>query len=239
VEGLFERVTDISFYASRGELRPASESVHAPGGLRGFGVELLFQVGAVTRPAGVAGGNGDAAGDSVVLAWTERRVTRNGAGTDTVDLYQVREPPAPELEELWTFELAIGYGQLSGFSARDPDVELKGSVRELPAVTVYADHVATGAYFGLRSGLIETHALRLYADDGGSLVEGSAQAFQLGAAVGWAPEVKNVFPFLEVAWNARSFPSIEWDTDVLPPAAPRDLRLSGWAVSVGLQVPLQ
>jgi hypothetical protein len=233
VESLFERVTDISFYASRGELQPRSGEVRAEHGLRGFGVELLFQVGAVTRPVAADAG----ARDSVELEWKERRVTRRGEAADTVDTYQVEPAESPPEEELWTFELAIGYGQLSGFSLAEEALELHGSVRELPAVTIYAAHVASSAYLGLRTGLIETHALRLYGDEG-TVMEGSGQAFQLGAALGWAPEVLGVFPFVEAAWMARSFPSLEWDTDALPAGAPRELRLSGWSLSAGLQVPL-
>jgi hypothetical protein len=232
VESLFDRVTDISFYASRGELAPRAETVRAADGLRGFGVELLFQVGAVTRRPEAA-----PPADSAALAWRERTITRNGTTTDTVDRYEVNEPEDEALEEVWTFELAIGYGQLTGFQSAEPELDLRGSVRELPAVTIYGSHAASALYFGLRTGLIETHALRLY-DGDGNVAQGSGQAFQLGAALGWAPELLNVFPFLEAAWTARSFPSIEWEGDVIPPGAPRDLRLSGWALSAGLQVPL-
>lgn len=235
VESLFSRVTDISFYGARGDLAPRQEGLEAKGGLQGFGVELLFQVGAVTRPAEPESA---AVRDTVVLTWRERRVTRSGARADTVDTYDVGAARKPPEEELWTFELAIGYGQISGFSLEASGLDLRGSVRELPAVTLYASHVGTGAYLGLRTGLIETHALRLYESDG-SLMEGSAQAFQLGGVAGLAFEVMGVYPFVEGAWMARSFPSVAWDSDALPAGTPRALRVSGWNISAGLQVPLQ
>lgn len=231
VESLFERVTDISFYASRGALAPRPAAVRAAHGLKGFGVELLFQVGAATRRVAPPP-------DTLVLRLKERRVTHSGARADTVDTYDIAEPADTGLEEVWTFELALGYGQLTGFELADRTVELHGSVRELPAVTLYASHVASGAYAGVRTGLIQTHALRLYDADGASH-QGSAEAFELGGALGWTRELAGVFPFLEAAWTARSFPSVEWDTDVLPAAAPRELRLSGWSVSAGVQVPLR
>lgn len=232
VESLFDRVTDISFYASRGALWPHSSEVKAEHGLRGFGVELLFEVDAVKRRVAPP------PADSVVLRWKERQVTRQGASADTVDTYAVEKRPDEGLEEVWEFELALGYGQVTGFALRAPGLDLHGSVLDLPAITLYATHVASGVYAGLRTGMVQTHALRLY-EPGGTVYKASADAFALGGALGWGHEVRGTFPFLEAAWAGRSIPSLEWDADALPAGAPRQLRLSGWSVSAGVQVPLK
>jgi hypothetical protein len=233
IEGLFRNVTDVGFHVGRsglggrgGELDPGRY------GLSSFGIELLFEVGAVTRARPLA------RPDSVQLRWTEMVVVRSGGSADTTYTYVVAPVPRSEVERIWVYELAIGYGQLSGFRLVDSDFELLGSARELPGITFYLSHEATGGYLGLRSGLLQTHALQVVGSDG-AVIGGSAQAFQVGALAGFSTELLTVFPFIEAGWLHRRLPSVEWRAGVLPAGVPRELDLSGWQIGAGIQVPLR
>lgn len=191
VESLFRNVTDVGFYAGRGNYLPASETLRTGSwGLNSFGLELLFGVGETDSTAA------------------------------------------------WTYELAVGYGQIAGFELKNQDLDLRGAIRELPAITIYASHEPTGLYLGLRSGLLQTHSLQLY-DSEGSTFTGAAQSFQLGAALGYARLVQGVYPFIEGGWMLRNFPGIEWKSPKIPEGVPRSLRLSGWQLLVGMQVALK
>jgi hypothetical protein len=232
VESLFSNVTDISFYGSRVGLLPRSDVLRTGEyGVYGFGVELFFEVGSVSRPLPPE------PGDTATLRLTDVRVQRSGATADT--LYDYEPVAAPERsEKIWSYELGIGYGQLSGFELRAPGFDIHGAVRELPAISFYASHEASGVYGGVRTGLLQTRGLQVVAPDG-TVFAGSGESFQLGAALGYAADLGGLFPFVELGWMLRHFPGIEWDATPLPPEVPRDLRLSGWQLQAGLQVALR
>jgi hypothetical protein len=234
VESLFRNVTDIGFYVGRSGMGVESgDLVVGRYGLSNFGVELLFELGASGHMVSVE------PRDTAQVRWTEMRVVRGDDGrVDTTFVYAVTRPATHRLERVWTFELAIGYGQLAGFALRDPEFELLGTARELPALTFYASHASTGAYLGIRSGMLQTHALQVV-DTAGTALSGAAQAFQIGLAIGMAIEVATIFPFAEVGWQQRRFPSVEWRATTLPPSVPRSIDLSGWQVQVGVQVPIR
>ena len=152
------------------------------------------------------------------------------------------EEPAEGEEEgpdpTFTYELGVGYGQIAGFYSKVEGLDLRAAVRELPAISFYVSHEPTGVYAGMRTGLLQTHALQGYMDDGRAF-SGNAQSFQLGAALGYALPVGGTYAFLEGGWMLRHFPSIEWRGSDLPAELPRSLRLSGWQLLVGLQVPIR
>jgi hypothetical protein len=232
VESLFRNVTDISFYTSRVGFMPRSDQVRTGDyGMYGFGVELLFEVGSVNRPLP------DAPRDTTSLRLVDVRVERSGGSADTTWHFEPVRHSAPT-EQIWSLELGVGYGQFTGFELRAEGAELYGTVRELPSIGFYASHVATGVYAGVRTGLLKTHALQVV-DDAGTVYSGSAEAFQLGTALGYAHDFNGVFPFLELGWMLRSFPGISWDADTLPDVVPRELRLTGWQLQAGVQVGLK
>lgn len=232
-EALFRNVTDVGFYFGRAGLAgPSGQLDFGSGGLSNFGIEMLFGIGATTRPI-----PRPARADTVTLRWTEMQVVRSGERVDTIYHYDVSRP-ASTFEPIWSFELAVGYGQLAGFRLVESDFELLGSARELPAITFYASHEATGLYLGVRSGLLQTNALQVVASDG-TTIGGSAQAFQIGGLLGIALEFATIHPFIEGGWQHRSLPSVEWRTTQLPPGVPRSIDLSGWQALVGVQVPMR
>lgn len=233
VEGLLERVTDVSFYASTGGLLPGSEGVrNGHRGLAAYGVELLFSIGAVKRPLPETE---PLARDSVELEWVQTTLTRRGAYTDTTDVFKVKRIVREEASEaVWLFELGLGYGQQTGFRAASRDVDLRGAVRELPSVSFYASYEPTGSYFGLRSGFMSLHALQFYDTEGG-VYPGEADGFLAAALMGHAVEIIGFNLFLEGGYSLRNFSSVVWSADTLPPDIPRSLNLSGWFVSGGIQ----
>nr|PZN90752.1 MAG: hypothetical protein DIU52_05900 [bacterium] len=226
VEALLRNATDLSFYFNTGGFMPSSDALTTGDwGLAGFGVELLFEVGRVharsASPTATV-----AAGDDA-RRWTEMRIVRKGEKVDTTYVY--------EDEVLWTFELGVGYGQVTGFRSRDAGLDLRGAVRDLPAVSLYANYEPLGAYAGLRSGFMRTQGLQVYADDG-TPISGTAESFLAGMALGKSLHIGSMTLFLETAYWLRHFPSVQWSSDApLPPGTPRALTLSGWSIGTGIQ----
>lgn len=226
VEALLRNATDLSFYFNTGGLMPSSDALTTGDwGLAGFGVELLFEVGRV-RARSTAATATVAAGDQA-RQWTEMRIVRKGEQVDTTYVY--------EDEVLWTFELGVGYGQVTGFQSRDEGLDLRGAVRDLPAVSLYANYEPLRAYAGLRSGFMRTQGLQVYADDG-TPISGTAESFLAGVVLGKSLAIGSMTLFLETAYWLRHFPSVQWSNGgPLPPGTPRDLTLSGWSVGTGIQ----
>ncbi len=237
IEVLARRVTDLSFNAHVGGLAPASDEVRSDAvGLRSFGLELLFEIGTVEEEIGPA----PEPSDSVSLAWTQMIVEVGPDGTDTTYTYEVTRatPGAPPTRTLWTFEMGLGYGQLVGFEAGQPDFELFGQVRDLPAASIYASYEPMGFYFGMRSGFMHMQGLQGY-NASGDAFAGKAESFLLAGMVGRSYEVLGINFFLEAAYSVRYFPSVEWRSQragvPLDPVLPRELSFSSWSLGTGIQ----
>ncbi len=237
VEAFLRNVTDVSFYGATGRLLPASKQL-TDDALYAYGVELLFQIGQVQRA--IPGAARPPAKDTAQLVWKGVEIRRSGGEADTVYTYDVKivPPPGPPLRTIWTFEMGLGYGQVVGLALRDSTLDLRGSVRDLPAASLYATFEPTGTYGGLRAGYMKTQGLQVITGDG-ARVAGSAEAFLAGAAFGQALEVGAMSLFVETAYTVRYFPSLQWQTDVVPDGAPRDLRLNQWSIGAGIQVSLR
>ena len=237
VEALARRVSDLSFYYSRGA--PAGGPLtDDPLGLTAFGVELLFEVAEIPSSAARARRAGAPPRQQRVLRTVE--VREHADGTDTIYHYDVvRSPPAYGPDDiLWTLEVGIGYGQVQGLELRDATLDLNAMIRTLPSVTLYMSYEPLGTYLGLRTGFLRTYALQII-DGGGTVYPGTAEAFMMGGLLGYAFSIDPTYLFIEGGYTARTFPSVEWRTpDPLPPGAPRQLDVSGWSVSVGIQFPV-
>lgn len=239
VEAFARRVTDLSFYVGGGGLLGASEDLTSDDiGMMSFGVELLFEVAEITRP--VEGAAPAPPADSVRRVWTGMEVIVTEEGVDTVYRYEIEpvEPPPPPREAVWIMEVGIGYGQIQGFDLENPSLEMNGSVRNLPAVTLYASYEPWGNYFGFRTGFMKTEALQVVDGDGNTF-SGESESFLLAGIVGYAWSVSDLWFFAEAGYSFRSFPSVEWRGGPLPPGVPLELDLSGWSISTGLQFPIQ
>lgn len=242
VEAFARRVTDLSFYFTTGGLAGGSaELATGDFGLSSYGVELLFSVGEVTRrlPRCEHEERRSGSRDSVELVWTGMEVVRStGGGVDTVYTYDVRptRSPPPPTETIWYLEMGIGYGQLQGFEMEDPTLEMRGAIRDLPAVSLYASYEPLGSYLGLRTGFMKTQALQVVQEGAEGTFSGRAEAFLFGAVLGHALPVETLNFFLEGGYTLRYFPSVEWSgPGALPDGVPRDLNVSGWSISAGVQ----
>lgn len=240
IEALARQVSDLSFYYSRGAA-PSSGGLDAePFGLTSFGVELLFEVAEI--PSGEARARRAAAEPTTRRVLREMEVHRTAEGTaDTIYHYDiVRTTPGYGPDDiLWTMEVGIGYGQLQGLDLAEPGLDLNAMIRTLPSVTVYLSYEPLGTYLGLRTGFLRTYALQV-TDETGTVYGGSAEAFMMGGLLGYAIAVDPGYFFVEWGYTARSFPSVEWSAaGPLPAGIPRDLDVSGWGVSVGIQFPIR
>lgn len=228
-DALASRFSDVSFFANVGWLSPKSSEVRADH-LTSFGIEVLLVIGSVSRPTGAP-----ARTDSVVLTWTEMRVTVNEKGADTVYTYEVKPADVrPPSVPIWSFELGIGYGQTTGFDSRVPGLDLHGGVRDLPTVSLYASYVPTGTYLGVRSGFMKLQSLQVY-DANDDSWSGEADSFMAGAVVGQVVEVLGLSLFAEAGYALRPFPSIRWEGPPLPAGIPRELSLHAWSIGAGVQ----
>jgi hypothetical protein len=162
---------------------------------------------------------------------------------------QVREHPAFRDTTL-KIEVGLGYGQLSGFRGRGT-LDLRGSVRELPTLSLYAtwQHpvlMRLYPYLGARTGLLVLQSVRAFEDSTAGFTNVyalSGSTFQLGGLGGVAFALSDraqTYFFLEAYYMNRQFSSIEWTGPGkgIPVSAPRALNLSGAGLTLGIQVPL-
>jgi hypothetical protein len=147
-----------------------------------------------------------------------------------------------------TYELGLGASYLRGFQAQEPTLDLRGSLRALPTISLYGSHTRpfgtdlVSSYLGLNFGLLELWHAQGYAP-GGERWNVRAQTFELGATSG---VYLNRGPFsglfVEGTYRLRRFPTLEWTAaggEPLPPAWPRSLDFSGPLFSVGWQFSLR
>jgi hypothetical protein len=263
VEGLFENVTDVSMYATFARFadRPPElaggfrRDEPQSGGLNGFGFEVLFAVGEFSerKPASLEAGAGERS-DSVGSApeLVEIRVE----GTDSVFVYKPTSTPEQDRDYRWSAELALGYSELRGFESAVPDTDVRGVLRELPAVSLYItwqppedpsaaeeSRVRPGWYGGVRTGLSELHGLRGYVgspDDGtpDEIYYGGGSTFQFGLMAGAFLEIGSLSLFVEPAYTHRTFSGVEWTSDAgtIADALPRALDMSTWSLALGGQL---
>ena len=240
LETLAERVSDVSFYFRRGTLVGSSPELRDETfSLTSFGVEVLFEVGEITRPSERAAL--PAQGDSVRRVLTEMEVVRSGERVDTVYRYRIEPVVAepPPLDTVWSLELGVGYGQLQGLEFRDEALDLSASVRDVPSLSLYVSFDPWGSYFGFRTGYMRAGDLQA-ADAGGHTFSGHADAFLVGTLLGHAVAAGPLWLFLEGGYTHRSFPSVRWEGDTpLPAGLPRELDVSGWFVGTGIQFPFR
>jgi hypothetical protein len=239
VEALASRVSDLGFFYSLGGIQSSRTLQGDALGVKSFGVELLFEVAEI--PSGAARERVAGTGSEESWVLRETRVTVTDAGTDTSYHYDVvrRSPSYGPDDIAWTLELGIGYGQVQGLELRDAELDLNATIRTLPSLTLYLTYEPLGAYLGLRTGFLRTHAMQVR-DGSGTLFDGDAEAFMMGGLGGYARSLGPTWLFLEVGYTERGFPSVEWSAPAsLPAGVPRELDVSGWGITAGLQFPIR
>lgn len=239
-EGLLGSITDVGvFYTCWNTRSGVEETEDCPGGTNGYGFEILWGM----RPIHIAGRQTKP--DSWKVIQKQERQD-GGPVTSTTFTYQRVEGTSTST---WAIlpELALGYSQFSGFGSTDSTYELRGTVRELPAVTLYGTVQGPGIlkivapYLGLRTGLIQlqnTQVIDSLDSKTAVAYTGTATAFQVGGAVGLAIGIGPINLTTEAAYHIRRFPSVHWGASV-PARIPRSLDFSGPAFTIGLQVGLR
>jgi hypothetical protein len=229
-DALARTFSDVSFYANTGRLAGSSAGIRADR-LTSYGIEVLLEIGGVSRPSAAA----PVPHDSVRLRWTGLQVTTGAAGADTVYTYDVAPiTVAAPTEQVWLFEIGVGYGQTTGYRTRVDGLELRGAVRDLPSASLYASYVPTGTYLGLRSGFMRFHGLQVI-DAQGTTFTGDADSFRAGAALGQVLQLLSLNFFAEASYSVRHFPSVRWSGGALPAGVPRDISVNDWMLGAGVQ----
>lgn len=145
------------------------------------------------------------------------------------------------------FELGLGTSFIRGFQATEPTLDLRGVVRTLPQIAVYASGFGRGdlekrvlnPYLGITFGVADLWNARGY-DPSGAVYEVGAETFEIGLTGGLyveAPVLRGLH--LEAGYKYRRFESLTWDADVLPAGWPRALDASLAFVNVGWQFRLR
>jgi hypothetical protein len=211
----------------------------------GVGIELLF--GAGTIPAG----NGepsptepDSGGSSLKPTKVTVRQPRSGMPGDSTTEY-VPIPAAKDEggRDLVYLEVGVGYTD-AAFVASSSEWEMRGSVRQLPAVSLYATlfpENRVAAYIGLRSGLVQLSGLRAF-EPSGELFAGAGQTIQMGSVVGLVAGIWKLNGFIEIETARRRFASVEWSkviaegSTLLPTTLPRNLVFKPFTIATGVQL---
>jgi hypothetical protein len=266
LEKVLSKVESVNFFYLYAGFEPRStvlttsdpSQIPNQSGLNGFGFEVSIGVGeTLGRPDSTrcrayrrkpAPDSLAKRTDTLVTATDTLEITTDlpgsGVNSQPVATHVKTKPRAKEpcrlRERTASYELAVGYSQLTGFKAQDTSFQLYGSLRELPAVAFYATlnpDKPVNFYAGVRAGLAELHSLRAY-DTTNVVYVGNATTFQAGLAVGVVAEIGPLELFLEPSYNIRRFPSIEWTpvTNMVPERFPRELQMSSWQFAVGFQV---
>lgn len=140
---------------------------------------------------------------------------------------------------VWGLELAFGVDYLTGFEARNRNIDLRGSIRGLPTLSTYAtppvDWSGFTPYLGLNVGFVQLWKTAVY-DREGRQIPLSGDTFQMGFALGIFHQ--SGF-FFETSYRIRDFRSVERsvppDFGSDPNDLPRSLDLSAVLFNMGFQ----
>jgi hypothetical protein len=142
------------------------------------------------------------------------------------------------------FELGLGGSTLNGIRSPVETLDLRGALRTLPTVAVYAagigvpDDSPIDPYVGLSVGLAELWNARGY-DAQGNVFPVAAETFELGATAGLYIDKPLPGLYIEVGYRHRRFGSLAWTADALPAEWPRSMDASTWQAAIGWQFRLR
>ena len=140
----------------------------------------------------------------------------------------------------WSITLAASFEYAAGFDSEDATIDLRGAVRGLPTIMVYAsppEGFGTWApYGGIGAGVAELWQVRAF-DAAAQRFDATASTFQPSLSFGFV-EIRSGF-FVEGALRVRRFESIDWkqgeDGVAAPVASLRTIDLSSISIRVGFQ----
>jgi hypothetical protein len=246
---IIKDVSSISFYMSCWSARGQVQRNDCWSKAVDYGVDATYQVTKIPLPW--------SANKTIEGGWKPTRkeiVDRNGR-KDTTEIYEPVED-SMSMSSFLQIDVGLGYSEFSGFSAVDNTFEIRGAVRELPAVSVFGTVSSDTEHspfrkllirVGIRSGLIQLNdvqAIDPVGDGNGDVYFGTGQTFQLGGVAGVAVAwKKEIYPYVEYMWMRRKFQSVQWtftdENHTVPERFPRELNFSGPSLSVGIRIQLK
>lgn len=169
---------------------------------------------------------------------TVKSVTRTISGQATTFEEVLEIKPFSWEEPTVTLDLGVSFAQSGAFVHNDRTADVRASLRELPALTLYATFQTTTPtwYLGARTGFLSLYNGRAYRD---TTMKFNAETLQLGPVIGMIQTIKGVDVFIEAAYLWREFRTVDWETAAKVPAVlPHRIDLSGASLLVGLQFDL-
>lgn len=140
-------------------------------------------------------------------------------------------------DSLWAGTLGVGYNQLNLNGDLGAGRRMRGTLKDLPALSLYLGRKTSASYFGLTIAVSELSNGRIHTDpQPGTANPGpikvSANAFSFGASYGY--EYNHVF--IEIGYMMRYFPSLAYELPAMS-GFPNDLRekmyAGGFMIRVG------
>lgn len=240
IESIFKDITDVSFTTScwEADSNAIRETEECPFGQHAFGFEVSFRL----KEIGLGG-------NTTTVTNEIKEIHHRNGSYDTIFVPKTTEKPiGPSV----LLELGLGYSQFSGFRSTTDDYQIHGTLREIPAITLYASLLPNtggflgrfGGYAGFRTGLIQARDFQVTipsstSGDTVSVYQGEGQAFQIGWVLGGFFDVPNVpvSIFGERANMYRSLRSVRWAKDgaKIPDFVPEEIDFSGTTYSFGIQ----
>ena len=144
----------------------------------------------------------------------------------------------------WDIELAVGYDQMFLRSKFINKYGLRGTIRNLPAITIYASS-PNGLYAGFGTGLVSLSNVSAFLDGHRQFTVGG-DTFDLTGKIGVSKDLGDKVVtkysranlFIELAYHARFLGNVSYGMGA-PDTLPGSLYFGGVVVSVGAQVSLR
>ena len=181
-------------------------------------VNFFFQAGAIIGSEDV---NDDPAEDSSVFS-------QIGWGFETS--FDMLKTPN------WDLELAVGYDQAFFRGKLIERYALRGTIRDLPAISIYASH-RSAFYFGFGTGLVTLSNMAAY-ENGHKRFSVSGDTFDLAAKLGRLFRYERASLFFEAAYHARFIGGVNYGMNA-PDTLPSSLYFGSLIFSIGGQVTLK
>lgn len=144
----------------------------------------------------------------------------------------------------WDIELAVGYDQMFLRSRFVNQYGLRGTLRNLPAISIYATS-ANGLYAGFGTGLVSLSNVSAFLDGHRAFSVGGDTfdlAARIGVSKGLGDKVVTKYAranlFVELAYHARFLGNVGYGTGA-PDSLPGSLYFGGAVISIGAQVSLK
>jgi hypothetical protein len=144
----------------------------------------------------------------------------------------------------WDIELAVGYDQMFLRSKFVNKYGLRGTIRNLPAISIYASS-SNGLYAGFGTGLVSLSNVSAFLDGHRAFSVGG-DTFDLAGKIGVSKDLGDKVAtkysranlFVELAYHARFLGNVSYGMGA-PDTLPGSLFFGGVVVSVGAQVSLK